>query len=301
MPTIEQIKQKIEAIEAKAQQINADINASLTEIADSPLRTPAGNVAHRQKTQVAKLKPLIGKLTALKDERKALIEQFSADYKDVLTTNSPKGDADRALFKRELTLLKMDAGSLPPTSLRQRLADLAAKAAGDADLLDQLAPFVGETAGKLSANGNLAEANLVKKAFRGAFDSNPELADWHAMAAELDGMPDSGLYTPATARKVAQELGINVKAAQAMLDHADMAESFERHVVQNGEDYAVWRTHLGHKEVAGTAADKEMAARVNKAHQAHYLTFERGTMPYNDYKATQDKLAAKNTNDEVSE
>lgn len=299
--SLNSIKESIANFNDEATRINAEINAALTEVPDSQFRTPAGNVAHRQKVQVAKIKPLINELEKLKEQRGLIFESFMDSYKHMLTSAEPKGDTDRALFKRELTLLKMDAGALPPATLRQRLADLAAKAGGDADLLDQLAPFVGETAGKLSASGNLADANLVKKAFRSAFDTNPEVAEWRAMAAELDGMPDSGLHTPATARKVAQELGIHAKAAQAMLDHADMADSFERHVTKNGEDYAVWRAHQGHKEVAGTPAEKKAAELAHKAHKAHYLTFERGTMQYNDYKATQDKLAAKNTNDEVSE
>ena len=299
--SLKSIKESIANFNDEATRINAEINAVLTDVPDSQFRTPAGNVAHRQKVQVAKIKPLISELEKLKERRTAIFNEFMDSYKYALTSGEPKGEADRALFKRELTLLKMDAGALPPTALRQRLSDLAAKAAGDLELLDQLAPLVGEVAGKLSSNGNLADANLIKKAFSGAFDTNPEVAEWHEMAAELDGMPDSGLYTPATARKVAQELGIQVKAAQSMLEHADMAESFERHITKNGEAYAEWRTHLGHKEVTGTFEEKQAAALANKAHHAHYLTFEQGTMPSKDYRATQDKLAAKNTNDEVSE
>lgn len=299
--SLKSIKESIAGFFDDVTRINAEINAVLTEVPDSQFRSPAGNVAHRQKVQVAKIKPLINELEQLKERRAAILSEFTDSYKDALTSGEPKGEADRALFKRELTLFKMDAGVLPPTTLRQRLADLTAKAAGDADLLDQLAPLVGETAGKLYATGKSDEANTLKSTFSAAFNTNPELADWHATAAEIDGMPDSGLYKPATARKVAHELGINVKAAQSMLDHADMAESFERHVTKNGEAYAEWRSHLGQKQVTGTFEEKQAAELANKAHQAHYLTFERGTMPYNDYKATQEKLTNKNTNDEVSE
>ena len=299
--SLKSIKESIGVFNEEVDRINAEINAALTEVPDSQFRTPAGNVAHRQKVQVAKIKPLIAELEQLKERRDAIINEFTDSYKDALTSGEPKGDADRALIKRELTMLKMDAGTLPASTVKQRLVELTEKAAGDADLLDQLAPFVGELASKFAKNGNIAEANIIKKAFSGAFDTNPEVAEWRAMAAELDGVPDRALHTPATARKVAQELGINVKAAQAMLDHPDMAESFERHVVRNGESYAEWRTHFGQKPVAGTAEDKRATAQANKAHQAHYLTFERGIMQYDDYKATQDKLAENNTNNEVSE
>lgn len=296
--SIENIREQIADFSKEAERINAEINAALTEVPDSKFRTPAGNVAHRQKVQVSKIKPLIAELEQLKERRGLIFESFMDSYKHALTSGEPKGDTDRALIKRELALLKLDAGALPPTSLRQRLNDLVAKAAGDAELLDQLAPFVGDVVTKLVAERSMTDANLIKKAFSGAFDTNPEVANWHAMAAELDGMPDKGLYTPATARKVAQELGIKVKAAQSMLEHADMAESFESHITKNGESYAEWRKTLGTPHTKSMSEEQQLA---QKAHHAHYLTFERATMPYQDYRATQDKLAAKNTNDEVSE
>ena len=296
--SIENIREQIADFNKEAERINAEINAVLTEVPDSKFRTPAGNVAHRQKVQVAKIKPLIAELEKLNEQRGLIFESFMDSYKYVLTSGEPKGDTDRALIKRELALLKLDAGALPPTSLRQRLNDLVAKAAGDAELLDQLAPFVGDVVAKLVAERSMTDANLIKKAFSGAFDTNPEVAEWHAMAAELDGMPDSGLYTATTAHKVAQELGINVSAAKSMLDHADMVESFEAHITKNGEAYAEWRKTLGTPHTKSMTKEQQLD---QKAHHAHYLTFERATMPYQDYRATQEKLAAKNTNDEVSE
>lgn len=301
MMTIEQIKSKLQGIQQMAHDTNESIKQSLTDVPDSEFRTPAGNLAHRQKVQVAKIKPFIKSFASLKAERDNLVNEAREGYKKALSASNPKSDVDRALFQRELALLKLDIGRLPAKTLQQRLSALTESIAGDVELLDQLAPFVSDVTLKLAKSGNIAESNIVTKAFREAFNTNPELVDWHTAVNVLEGLSDSVLYNAATARKVAQELGINVNAAKSMLEHADMAESFESHITKNGEDYAVWRTHQGHKEVAGTAADKKAAEVVHKAHQAHYLTFERGTMQYNDYKASQDKLAAKNTNDEVSE
>lgn len=301
MMTTEQIKRKLEGIYQMAHETNESIKKSLIDVPDSDFRSPAGNLAHRQKVQVAKLKPFIKSFATLKADRDKLVNEAREGYKAVLSTSNPKSDVDRALFRRELALLKLDVGRLPAKTVQQRVLALVDSIAGDFELLDQLAPLVSDVTTQMAKSGNIAEANIATKAFREAFNTNPELVEWHAAVTALDSVADQVFYSMATARKVSQELGIKVEAAQAMLDHADMAESFESHITKNSESYAEWRTHLGQKPVAGTFEDKQAAALANKAHQAHYLTFERGTMGYGDYKATQDKLAAKNTTDEVSE